>query len=167
MMKKISRIFPYPILTVGLVLIWLALYKVSYWQILIALILTFFLQLVLKKLEVPSIKIKSWRKLFILSLKVFLDTIESNIYFLLNLLTLSFLRHPSGFVRIKLKIHDRRSLYVFSFILSISPGTIWVAYDKKLNELLLHIFTLPSNKRNKIRQRLNTYQKMIKEVFHE
>ncbi len=48
----------------------------------------------------------------------------------------------AGFVRIPLDLTDRNGLALLALIITATPGTLWVEYDRREGNVLLHVLDL-------------------------
>jgi multicomponent K+:H+ antiporter subunit E len=48
----------------------------------------------------------------------------------------------SGFVRLPLELQDRNALAVLALIITATPGSLWVEFDRRQQTLLVHVLDL-------------------------
>ena len=70
----------------------------------------------------------------------------------------------AGFVRLPLDLSDRHGLAVLALIITATPGTIWVDFDRRRSSLLVHVLDLVDEDEwvRLIKQR---YEALILEIF--
>lgn len=143
---------------------WLILNGFSFGQLLLGIIIALFGGWMMRLLESEKIIIKSWRAVFQLSFRVFIDSIVSNIAVSYFVLTKRSQKYQSGFIVVPLSLKSSTALAVLACILSATPGTVWIAYNKKNSELLLHVLNFKSgyNYSKLIKKR---YEQLLLEIF--
>ncbi|UXM95749.1 Na+/H+ antiporter subunit E [Bartonella sp. HY329] len=162
----IKRIFPFPVLAVSMILMWMALAGFTPGQFIISLFVAFIGNHAMARLEPDPIKIKGWRFVPLLIWKTFLDITQSNIAVAWIILTGGRKKANSGFMIIPLELKDRTALAILGCVLTATPGTAWVAYDTRSNELLLHVLDLSSEDhwRDLIKSR---YESLLLKIFDQ
>ena len=137
MMKKI---FPAPLLSVALFVIWLLLNQtLSAGHILLALILALLLPVLFSGLRPRHVQVRNIGAILRLCFAVVVDTTESNIAVIRFLVHPSSRRAPSGFVNIPLELRDPNGLAVLAMIVCITPGTAWAELSLDRTVLMLHV----------------------------
>ncbi|MBX4335983.1 Na+/H+ antiporter subunit E [Bartonella raoultii] len=159
-----SSFCPFPFFSMAIVFMWLTLNGFSFGQLLLGIIIALFSGWVMRFLEPEKITIKSWRAVFCLIFRVFIDSITSNLSVACFILTKKAQRQQSGFIVVPLLLKNRTALAVLACILSVTPGTVWIAYNRKNNELLLHVLNFKNeyNYQKLIKQR---YEQLLLEIF--
>ncbi|GAA5096354.1 Na+/H+ antiporter subunit E [Bartonella acomydis] len=155
---------PFPFFSLAIVCMWLTLNDFSLDQLLLGIIIALFSGWIMRFLEPEKITIKSWRAVFLLIFRVFIDSIISNISVARFVLTKKSQGQKSGFIVVPLLIESRTALAVLACILSVTPGTVWIAYNRKNGELLLHVLDFENryNYQQLIKQR---YEQLLLEIF--
>ncbi|EJF74622.1 Na+/H+ antiporter subunit E [Bartonella alsatica] len=155
---------PFPFFSAAIVFMWLALSGFSLGQLLLGIIIALFSGWIMRFLEPEKVTIKSWRAVFLLIFRVFIDSIISNVSVACFVLTKRFQKQQSGFIVVPILLESRTALAVLACILSVTPGTIWVAYNRKNGELLLHVLNFKNgfNYQQVIKQR---YEQLLLEIF--
>ncbi|WP_455481954.1 Na+/H+ antiporter subunit E [Bartonella sp. B35(2025)] len=155
---------PYPFFSSVIIFMWLILNGFSLGQLLLGIIISLFGGLMMQLLEPEKIIIKNWRAVFRLIFRVFIDSITSNISVAWFILTKRFQKHQSGFVMVPLLLESRAALAVLACILSVTPGTVWVTYNSKNSELLIHVLNFKNgyDYQQLIKQR---YEQLLLEIF--
>lgn len=155
---------PFPLFSMAIVVMWLTLNGFSLGQLLLGIIVALFSGWMMRFLEPEKITVKSWRAVFRLIFRVFIDSIISNVAVACFVLTKRSQKQKSGFVVVPLLLESRTALAVLACILSVTPGTVWIAYNRKNSELLLHVLDFKSgyNYQKSIKQR---YEQLLLEIF--
>ncbi|MCZ2327903.1 Na+/H+ antiporter subunit E [Bartonella sp. F02] len=158
-----NRFLPYPFLTGSIVFMWLSLSGFTLGQLLVGIIVALFCGWIMQRLEPEKIIIKNWSAVFVLAFRVFIDSISSHVSVAYCTLKKK-KEYQSGFVVIPLLLENRTALAVLACIFSLTPGSIWVAYNKKNKELLIHVLNLTNENDYKqlIKQR---YEALLLEIF--
>ncbi|WP_455477016.1 Na+/H+ antiporter subunit E [Bartonella sp. B41] len=159
-----SYFCPYPFLSSVIVLMWLILNDFSLGQFILGSMIALFGGLVLQLLELEKTVIKNWNAVFHLIFRVFVDSVISNISVAWFVLKKRSRKQQSGFIRVPLLLENNTALALLACILSITPGTAWVAYNKKNGELLIHVLNL-ANGRDYERLIKQRYEKLLLEIF--
>ncbi|WP_144752283.1 Na+/H+ antiporter subunit E [Bartonella saheliensis] len=144
--------------SVAIIFMWLILNGFSFGQLLLGIIIALFGGWMMRLLEPEKITIKSWHAAFKLFFRVFIDSIISNIAVAYFILTKRSRTQQSGFIVVPLLLESRTALAVLACILSATPGTIWIAYNRKNSELLLHVLNFENG---------YDYQKLIKKRYEQ
>jgi multicomponent K+:H+ antiporter subunit E len=156
--------FPYPLLSTALFLMWLLLNQsVAPGTILIGLILSMVLACVMVKLQPPRSHIRRLRRIAVFGLYVVADITRSNV--VVARIILRARRQPvtSGFVAVDFDVEDENALALLACILTATPGTAWLEYDRPERKLLLHILDMENEAA--WRRTLERYEASLKEIF--
>lgn len=159
------RILPHPILTLVLVLMWLTLTRFSLGQLVLGTAISLIAGFALSRIEPPAPPLRSPWALVRLTGIVFIDIIRSN--WAVAGLMLTNGRHGarrSAFVEIPLRLEGTFQLAILATIVTATPGTAWLEYDRANRILLLHVFDVidEDSWRNLIRDR---YETLLIEAF--
>ena len=139
----IKRIFPAPLLSVVLFILWLLLNRsLSAGQMVLALLVAFVIPLLTSGLRPLPVRIRKPGTVVRLGLRVVFDTIASNFAVARFLIIPSPRRHAPGFVQIPLKVRDPNALAVLAMIVCITPGTSWAELSLDRTVLMLHVLEL-------------------------
>ncbi|EJF85188.1 Na+/H+ antiporter subunit E [Candidatus Bartonella washoeensis] len=159
-----NRFCPSPFFSGTIVFMWLVLNGFSLGQLFLGIMIALFCSWMMRLLELEKVTVKSWRAVFRLVFRVFIDSISSNVSVAWFVLTKRSREQKSGFVVVPLLLHNRTALAILACILSVTPGTAWVAYNSKKGELLLHVLNLKNgyDYRLLIKQR---YEQLLLEIF--
>ncbi|CAK02614.1 Na+/H+ antiporter subunit E [Bartonella tribocorum] len=148
----------FPFSSVAIIFMWLILNGFSFGQLLLGVIIALFGGWMMRLLEPEKITIKSWRAVFQLFFRVFIDSIVSNIAVACFVLSQRSKKQQSGFIVVPISLESRTALAVLACILSATPGTVWIAYNRKNSELLLHVLNFKDG---------YDYQKLIKKRYEQ
>ena len=138
-----SRLFPYPLLTLGLLLMWLLLNRFSPGHLLLGTAVAIVAGKAMSALEPAKPRIRRWDLIAQLLGVVLYDIVRSNLAVAALILTGG--RHGqrrSGFVEIPLTLRDSTALAILAVIVTATPGTAWMQYDARHGAVLLHVFDL-------------------------
>ncbi|HRO10303.1 Na+/H+ antiporter subunit E [Amaricoccus sp.] len=138
-----SRLFPYPVLAAGLVLMWLVLNGFTPGHLVLGVAVSIVAGVSMSALHPAKPRLRRWDRIPQLVAIVLYDIVRSNIA--VAALILSNGRHGrrrSGFVEIPLTLRDPLGLAILAIIITATPGTAWMQYDARREEVLLHVFDL-------------------------
>lgn len=138
-----TRLFPYPVLSVALFAMWLLLNQsLAPGHLLLAFVLAIVGPLVTTALDSPRGRIRRPMSVIRLAAAVISDIIRSNIAVTRIILSSGHGNRISGFVSIPLTLQDQNGLAILACIITATPGTIWVSMDHARGILLLHVLDL-------------------------
>lgn len=160
-----SRLLPYPRLTVGLIAIWLLLNEsVAPGTILMGAVLALLASRALSALDPPTTSFGRPRAALRLLLVVFVEIVRSNNAVARIILRKGTRGRRAGFVLIPLQSRNPYCLTALACIVTATPGTIWVEYHSSDNTMLLHVLDLIDEQQwvEIITQR---YEKRLMEIF--
>ncbi|MBA6114789.1 Na+/H+ antiporter subunit E [Pseudomonas putida] len=160
-----SRLFPAPLLSVALFVLWLLLnLSVSPGNLLLAAVLGIFAPLLMAPLRPQHAHVR--RPLTVAKLigRVGLDVIRSNLQVARGVLGAGQRPPRSAFVHIPLDLHDAHGLAALSMITTVVPGTVWSELALDRSVLLLHVFDLEDESAF-IEHFKQTYERPLMEIF--
>ncbi|MFJ4055115.1 Na+/H+ antiporter subunit E [Pseudomonas sp. NPDC089743] len=160
-----SRLFPAPLLSVALFVLWLLLnLSVSPGNLLLAAVLGILAPLLMAPLRPQHARVR--RPLMVVKLlgRVGNDVIQSNLQVALSVLRAG--QHPprSAFVHIPLDLRDAHGLAALSMITTVVPGTVWSELALDRSVLLLHVFDL-KDENAFIEHFKHAYERPLMEIF--
>ena len=160
-----SRILPHPVLFVALVLLWMVLNSFSLGHLLLGSLVALVAGRAMAALHPARPRLRRWGLLVRLFFVVGGDIIRSNIA--VARLILSNGRHglrKSGFVEIRLDLHDETALAALAVILTATPGSAWLDFRPATGVLVLHVFDLIDEDawRDIVK---NRYESLLMEIF--
>jgi multicomponent K+:H+ antiporter subunit E len=158
------RWLPYPGLAVSLLAMWLMLNKFTPGHLVLGTAVALLASWSVASLDPPRARIRNWRAIPRFAAIVFLDIARSNIAVAGLILGPGSDRRVSGFVTIRLVLRNRLALAILACIVTSTPGTAWVEYDRRRNTLLLHVFDLVDES-DWIDLIKNRYEQQLLEIF--
>ena len=138
-----SRLVPYPLLTLGLVLMWLMLTRFSLGHLLLGGVVAVIAGWAMGALRPERPSLRRWSTIPRLLGIVAWDILRSNAA--VAWLILSGGRggtRRSGFLRVPLRLRHPSALAVLAIIVTATPGTAWLEYDRESGVMLLHVFDM-------------------------
>ena len=160
-----KRLLPAPLVSVGLLLVWLALYHPSdRTDFVIALVLAWVLPLVFAPLRPRRVRVRHPLTVLRLCWTVMVDTTLSNLSVLRFLLLPTLRRHPPAFVKIPLQLRDPNALAVLTMIVCITPGTVWAELSLDRSLLMLHVLEV-GDPQTVITHVQTRYERPLMEIF--
>ena len=160
-----KRLFPAPLLSLALWVLWLVLnLSISPGNLLLGAILGFLAPLMMAPLRPLPVRIRRPGVIIRLFFLVGRDVILSNLHVAWGILTCGTRPPRSRFVKIPLDLRDANGLAVLSMITSVTPGTVWseLALDRSI--LLLHVFNLDDDAQF-IEHFKQAYERPLMEIF--
>lgn len=156
--------FPYPVLTLFLVVMWLLLNGFTLGHFILGLIVATFASWGMASLRPDRPKLKKWHLLFKLLFIALYDIIRSNIGVASVILRGRSEGHTSCFITVPLELEDRTALAFLAVILTSTPGSAWLEYNSNDRTVLLHVLDVIDEAAwvNTIK---NRYEKLLMEIF--
>jgi multicomponent K+:H+ antiporter subunit E len=159
-----SRWLPYPLLALALFVMWLLLTQsFSPGQILLGAIVALVAARSMAALKPSTSSIGSMRAALKLAAMVVADILRSNLA-VAAIILFPRQERVAGFVRMPLELRDRHGLTLLALIITSTPGTIWVEFDRARGSLLIHVLDLVDEEVwiHTIKHR---YEALILEIF--
>ena len=157
------RWIPHPLLALGLTLMWLLLNQsVSPGHILLGAALAVVATHGLAALRPEPVQIISLGPVPRLLLTVAADIVRSNIA--VARIILFGKRGVSEFVRLPLELGNIHALTVLALIITATPGTMWVQFNRASGILLVHVLDL-KDEEEWIRLIKDRYERLLLEIF--
>ncbi|MDS9468302.1 Na+/H+ antiporter subunit E [Paracoccus sp. MBLB3053] len=136
---------PHPLLSAALVLMWMMLTRFSLGHLALGSIVALFAGWTVARLHPPRPRIRRWSAIPRLMAVVSVDIFRSNLAVArVLLLGPDHPRYHSGFVELRLKLRDQNAIALLAIILTATPGTAWLEYEREDGRLLLHVLDLRS-----------------------
>lgn len=157
--------FPYPLLSLLLLGFWLLVNQsVSPGQILLGTVLSVSLSWAMVNLEPSKSRLRRPGAAFRLTGAVIKDIAQSNVAVLGTVLSRRKPPIQSTFVMIELTLKDENALALLACILTTTPGTAWLEYDRQTRMLLIHVLDTADGKdwQSIVTHR---YERLLKEIF--
>ena len=138
----LRRWLPYPALTLGLFAMWLLLMQsVSPGQLLLGSVVAILGTWAMAALRPRPAIVRNWRTVIKLALTVGWDILRSNLA-VASIILSRRRRQTSGFLPLHLELRSEHGLAVLALIITATPGTAWVQFDRATGMLLIHVFDL-------------------------
>jgi multicomponent K+:H+ antiporter subunit E len=161
----VRRLIPYPLVTVALVTLWLVLNEaLSPGHILVGIVAGLAGGWAYEALQPPQGRPRRLLAILRLSSLVFADIVRSNIAVARIVLGLGKQERTSGFVQLPLELRDPYALAALACIITSTPGTLWVDFDRTQGLLTIHVLDLidESEWSTTIKGR---YERLLLEIF--
>lgn len=160
-----KRLFPYPMLSVLLLIFWLLLNQsATPGQIILGSILGIGGSLALSLLRPPTFRIRNIGAILTLAVMVLCDIVRSNIAVTKLILQPDRPGYTSGFMTINLDMRNHYGLTMLACILTSTPGTLWVNFDSASGSLLIHVLDLVDEE-EWIKTIKHGYERLLMEIF--
>ncbi len=161
----IRALLPHPLLALGLFASWLALSgPISAGDVVVALIAALAIPQVMRRLEPDRSGVRSPGAILRLTGHVAVDVVRSNYAVATIILGRRKRQRVSGFIHVPLDLRNRYGLAVLAIILTSTPGTLWVQYDRPSGRLLLHVLDL-TEEQEWIDLIKGRYERLLLEIF--
>jgi len=165
MIRIFRAILPHPLLSVALFIVWLLMNSpFGTGTLVIATIAALLVPQVMRALEPERVRVSNPLAVFKLISRVLVDAVRSNLNVAALILGKRKTVRKSGFVRIPLRLTNRYGLATLAIIITSTPGTLWVQYDRYRRVLLLHVLDLEDDQDwSSIIQ--DRYEELLMEIF--
>lgn len=138
-----KRMFPYPLVSAALFVLWLLLNQtLSPGHLLLGGVVGLVGGHLFAALEPPKGRLRRLAPAFRLMALVAVDVVRSNIAVALIVLGFGRRDRKSGFVHIPLDLRQRYGLAILACIITSTPGTLWVSFDEASGKLTIHVLDL-------------------------
>lgn len=157
--------FPYPLLSLSLLALWLLINQsLSPGHVVLGTMLGVAFAWVMVNLQPDKTRLKNYGRIAILASHVAIDVLRSNIAVMSVILRTRTRPANSGFVAIDISLRDENALALLACILTTTPGTAWLEFDRQTGVLLIHVLDLENGQLwvNLIKSR---YEAPLKEIF--
>jgi len=161
----VRAILPFPIVTAGLLGLWLLLNQsLSSGHILLGGVIGVVGGWSLERLALPKVRLRRPGTICRLAASVLKDIVLSNIAVARIVLGLRQRGWVSGFVEIPLELRDPYGLAALAFIITSTPGTLWADFDATDGVLTIHVLDLV-DRSEWIRTIKERYEQPLLEIF--
>jgi multicomponent K+:H+ antiporter subunit E len=161
----IRALLPHPLLALGLFASWLMLSgSISAGDIAVALIAALTIPQVMRRLEPDQSGVRAPGAILRLAAHVAVDVVRSNYAVATIILGRRRRQRVSGFIHVPLDLRNRYGLAVLAIIVTSTPGTLWVQYDRPSGRLLLHVLDLVEEQ-DWIDLIKGRYERLLLEIF--
>jgi len=157
--------FPYPLLSLSLLALWLLINQsLSTGHILLGSTLGISWAWIMVNLQPDKTRLRKFRRIALLTGHVVIDVLRSNLTVMRVILRSGSRPVNSGFVAIDLSLRDDNALALLACILTATPGTAWLEFDRQTGVLTIHVLDLENGARwsELIKRR---YEAPLKEIF--
>jgi multicomponent K+:H+ antiporter subunit E len=156
--------FPYPLLTFSLLMMWLLLNGFSIGHVVLGSMVAIFASWTMASLRPSKPQLRKWYLVPKLLAVVMLDVVRSNFAVSWVILRGRASGHQSSFINLPLELDDPTALAILAVILTATPGSAWLEYDSHQRSVLIHVFDLTDEEewRDLIK---NRYEKLLMEIF--
>jgi multicomponent K+:H+ antiporter subunit E len=138
----IRRFVPYPLLAACLLVMWLLLMQsVSLGQILLGAVVSLIATWSMTRLRPATNRITRWGAVARLVAVVIVDVTRSNLA-VASIVLSPVGRRKSSFLHIPLELKSPNALACLALILTATPGSAWVQFNRNTGMLLIHVFDL-------------------------
>ena len=159
-----TRLVPFPLLSAGLLVLWLLLNGLSVGHILLGSSVGLIGGFAFAVLEPPKMHLRRPLTVLRLAAFVFADIVRSNVAVARIILGLEPRRWTSGFVDIPLQLRDPYALAALACIITSTPGTLWVDFDEASGTLTIHVLDLV-DETEWVRTIKGRYERLLLEIF--
>ena len=159
-----KRWIPYPLLALSLFTMWLLLTQsFSPGQILLGAGIAILAALAMRALRPETSRIGPLPAIVKLTWLVVADIVRSN-FAVASIVLFSRKKRVANFVRLPLELRNRHGLTILALIITATPGTMWVEFDRGRGILLVHVLDLVDEEAwiHLIKQR---YERLLLEIF--
>lgn len=159
-----KALLPYPLLSIALALASILLSaSVAPPSLALAGLAAVLVPQAMRALRVDPVRVRAPAALFTLAVRVAADILRSN-WAVGQILVGRHAERVSGFIHVPLDLKDRYALAVLAIILTSTPGTLWVEYDRATGRLLMHILDLVDEE-TWVRIVKDRYESLLLEIF--
>ena len=155
---------PFPVLSAGLLVLWLLLNGLSVGHILLGGTVALIGGWAFAVLEPPKMRLRRPLTVLRLAAFVFADIVRSNVAVARIILGLQPRRWTSGFVDIPLQLRDPYALAALACIITSTPGTLWVDFNEASGTLTIHVLDLV-DETEWVRTIKGRYERLLLEIF--
>ncbi len=135
-------LLPHPLLSLGLFIASILLSgSVAPPSIALALVMSLAAPQVMRALRIDHVRVRAPGAILTLAGRVAVDVVRSNLA-VGQILVGRRVDRVSGFIHIPLDLKDRYGLAVLAIIITTTPGTLWVEFDRGSGRLLMHVLDL-------------------------
>lgn len=159
-----KAVLPHPLLSLGLFLASLLLSaSVAPPSIALAAVMALAAPQVMRAMRIDPVRVRAPLAIVKLAGRVVVDVVRSNIA-VAQILIGRRADRVSGFIHIPLDLKDRYGLAVLAIVITSTPGTLWVEYDRARGQLLMHVLDLVEEE-TWVRIIKDRYERLLMEIF--
>lgn len=157
-------VLPHPLLSSGLFLASLLLSgDVAPPSIALALLMALAAPQAMRAMRLDPVRVGAPLAMMRLAGRVAFDVVRSNLA-VAQILAGRRADRVSGFIHVPLELKDRYGLAVLALIITSTPGTLWVEYDRARGQLLMHVLDLVDEE-TWVRIIKDRYERLLMEIF--
>jgi len=159
-----TRLVPFPMVSAGLLVLWLLLNGLSAGHILLGGTVALIGGWAFAALEPPKMRLRRPLAVLRLTAFVFADIVRSNVAVARLILGLEPRRWASGFVDVPLELRNPYGLATLACIITSTPGTLWVDFNEASGTLTIHVLDLV-DETEWVRTIKGRYERLLLEIF--
>ena len=159
-----TRLVPFPMVSAGLLVLWLLLNGLSVGHILLGGTVALIGGWAFAVLEPPKMRLRRPLTVLRLATFVFADIVRSNVAVARIILGLEPRRWTSGFVEVPLELRHPYGLATLACIITSTPGTLWVDFNEASGTLTIHVLDLV-DETEWVRTIKGRYERLLLEIF--
>ena len=160
-----KRLLPFPLLATAIFGMWVLLTGFSLGHILLGAVIAILLSRVMLPLAPARPRIRFGKALMKLTAIVFADIVRSNIA-VARIVLFRPSERKSGFIRLPIELDNPYALATLAIIITATPGTLWVNFDRRRGILLLHVLDLVDEEQW-VRLIKDRYESLLMEIFEQ
>lgn len=159
-----SRWLPHPLLALALFAVWLLLTQsASPGQIVLGLVVALIATHAMAALRPDRVTIGRPAAILKLTGIVIADIIRSN-FAVASIILFRRRERISGFVDLPLELTDPHGLAILGVIITATPGSLWVEFDRNRSSVLIHVLDLVDEDQW-VRLIKHRYETLLLEIF--
>lgn len=160
-----SRLFPYPLLAAWLLVMWLLLQQsLNPGHFVLGGVIALIASHAMAALQPEPVRVRRLGKVVKLVVLVTLDIIRSNIAVTRIIFRNRSRKKTAGFLLVPLELTNTYGLVILAGIVTATPGSAWIEYNKTRSTVLIHVLDLVDE--NEWRDTLkNRYETLLMEIF--
>ncbi|PZU47380.1 MAG: Na+/H+ antiporter subunit E [Sphingomonas sp.] len=160
-----KRLLPYPGFAAALLVMWLLLSQsLSLGHFLLGGMIALLATWAMSSLQPEPVRIRPSLAIPRLAFIVLADIFRSNLAVGRIILFGKPTRHRSGYLQLPLDLRSQYGLAILAIILTATPGTLWLQYDRSRSILLLHVLDMVDDQQW-IDLIKNRYERLLMEIF--
>jgi multicomponent K+:H+ antiporter subunit E len=158
-----TRLLPYPLLSLALLIMWLLLTGFSAGHFLLGAGIALIVSRTMLALTPEKPHIRFGPAMVKLAAIVLADIVRSNIA-VGRIVLFRPPRRRSGFIDLPIEMRSPYGLAVLAIIITATPGTLWLQHDIQRNVILIHVLDLVDEE-EWIRLIKHRYERLLMEIF--
>lgn len=160
-----SRVVPYPLLAVLLLVMWLLLQQsMSAGHLLLGSVVALITCHATAALQPETPRVRRWFRIVKLIVLVTLDIIRSNIAVTRIVLSGRQRKQTEGFLVVPLTLTNTFGLVILACIVTATPGSAWLEYSATRSAVLIHVLDLVDADKW-IKTLKDRYENLLLEIF--